>query len=288
MLLTRTIYKAWPSLLSQTPHFCHNGLRGTCLCADRNISPLNPLRWLWSRAWRRSNFLSSYWSARWTEGVVAIDQTGEMTSSLPVTQRGRHKLKPQRAKHTSNPLISQNVPPHRHDVQRWWRPTPSSSVGQEFKGLEGQGSNLVPSNQHPFTLYTKMNVLYTEIRLSKGEGPSSLWGMVLMDMLSVLQEWPQRTPPFLGGKRWSERISLPLADKSIDKWPRYSLTPPTTGPPPCTTPLCVCVHVCVCLPAKNSSPSFLIQSCRCVRAEALAWLTQAVTSQHFLALCERF
>ena len=95
-------------------------------------------------------------------------------------------------------------------------------------------------------------------------------------MLPVLQEWPPRNPPFLGVKRWSERIFLPPADKSIDKWPRKFLTSQTTGPPS-TAQCVVCVCVCVCVCARTRClPNLLLHSCKCVCVcvcvHTLTWL----------------
>lgn len=66
---------------------------------------LNPFKWLWSHAWRRSNFLSSYWSARWTETRWLIERRNDLISTFDTA--GKHKLKLQKGKHTSHPPFPQ-------------------------------------------------------------------------------------------------------------------------------------------------------------------------------------
>ena len=89
MLRKCWIHKAWPSLLSQTPHLCHNGLQGQAFVKAVKTLNLNPFKRLWSHA-QRSNFLSSYWSSWWTETWRLIERRYDLISAFDIV--GKRKL----------------------------------------------------------------------------------------------------------------------------------------------------------------------------------------------------
>lgn len=71
---------------------------GPSFCQGRKLSFLYPFKWLWSHACKRSVFLSSYWSARWTETRQLIEQWGNLISTSDAAWNC--KLKLQKGKYT--------------------------------------------------------------------------------------------------------------------------------------------------------------------------------------------
>lgn len=90
-------------------HYClnHGGLRGPSFCGGKKQKKKIKI---YSNdcdlmKHRRSNFLSSYWSARWTETQWLIRRRDDLISTFDTA--GKRKLKPQKAKHTSHPSFPQ-------------------------------------------------------------------------------------------------------------------------------------------------------------------------------------
>lgn len=96
-------HKAWPSLLSQTPHLCHKGLRGQAFVKAKKTCSKSFEVTVITRA--RSNFLSSYWSASEQETPWLNNQGYGLISTFDIA--GKHKVKPQKVKHNSRPSFPQ-------------------------------------------------------------------------------------------------------------------------------------------------------------------------------------
>lgn len=152
---TYWVHKAWPNLLSQTPHLCHNGLQGQAFVKQEKTLFLNPFKWLWSRAQRRSNFLSSYWSARWTETQRLIERGNDLISTFDTA--GKHKLKPRKGKHTSHPSFPRECVDVSHSSTVVVTESIVWRVSLWIKWTEGLAQ--FPWNQHSLSLYILMNKL---------------------------------------------------------------------------------------------------------------------------------
>lgn len=127
---------------------------GPSFCEDIKTLFLNPFKWLWSHVQRRSNFLSSYWSARWTETRRQIEQKNALLCTFDTA--GKHKLKPQKGEHSSHPSFPQELVDVSHSSTLV---VTESIVWRELAYEKGRESGSAPLNQHSLRLYPLMNTL---------------------------------------------------------------------------------------------------------------------------------
>lgn len=161
----------------------------------------------------RSNFLSSYWSARWTETRRLIDQRDDLIYTFDTA--GKHKLKPQRVKHTSRPSFPQQCVDVSHSSTLV---VTESIVCRVSLWKSGRRVWLIAFKSAIFELgYLDK---YTELGLDHPRGGT----ISLRDGRDGHVATAARIGPEESALPWRKMLIRgdlsPPADKLIDKWPR--------------------------------------------------------------------